>query len=56
MTEIDVEAFKKEWFSYEEIQDIIEWNRQVDNGEFYTEEEFFYRLEKRLYSNVKSHV
>ena len=55
-TDLDVEAFKKEGFSYEEIESIIEWNRQVDNGEFYSEEEFYSRLEKRIFSNEKVHV
>ncbi len=47
---IDTEAFKKAWLSFEEIQSVKKWLDDIENGRFYTEEEFYSRLEKRLFT------
>ncbi len=56
MTEIDVEAFKKAGFSFEEIESVKKWLDDIENGRVYTEEEFYSRLEKRLFSKSKNYV
>lgn len=56
MEDLDIEALKNAWFSYEEIQSIIRWNTQVNNWFIYNEEEFYSRLEKRIYSKERSYV
>lgn len=56
MTNIDIEAFKKAWFTYEEIESIKQWLEDVENGRVYTEQEFYSRLEKSLFSNNKVDV
>jgi len=54
--EIDIEAFKKAGLSNKEIESVIRWLEDVENGRIYTEEEFYTRLEKRLFSKEKSYV
>ncbi len=54
--EIDLEAFKKAGFSYEEIESVKRWLSDIENWKVYTENEFYSRLDKRLFSNQKSHV
>jgi len=53
---INMEAFKKAWFTYEQIQSIIRWNEQVNIWNIYTEEEFYSRLKKRIHSKQKVYV
>lgn len=56
MTNIDVEAFRKEGFTFEEIESVKRGLDDVENWRTYTEEEFYSRLEKRLFSNDKVNV
>jgi predicted transcriptional regulator len=56
MTKIDIEAFQKQGFSFEEIESIKRGLDDVENGRTYTEEEFYSRLEKRLFSKNKTNV
>lgn len=56
MDDLDIEALKNAWFSYEEIQSIIRWNIQFNNWIFYDEEEFYSKLEKRIYYKERSYV
>ena len=57
MTEIDVEAFKKEWFSYEEIQDIIEAEKEFEQTWVaYDFEEVKLLARKEIFSKVKIHA
>ncbi|MDD4151376.1 MAG: hypothetical protein PHR68_02065 [Candidatus Gracilibacteria bacterium] len=56
MTVIDIEAFKKAGLSFEEIESIKQGLDDVENGRIYTEEEFYSRLEKSLFSNFRVNV
>ncbi len=53
MTKIDVEAFKKEGFTFEEIESVKRWLDDIENGRFYTEEEFYSMVNKELFSKNK---
>lgn len=50
--EIDVEAFKREGFSYEEIQSIIQAEKDIANWETYTHDEVKAFARKQLFSNA----
>jgi hypothetical protein len=56
MTTLNVEAFKEAWLSFEEIESIKQWLDDVENWRIYTEEEFYSRLEKSLFSNFRVNV
>ena len=49
MANIDIEAFKREGFSLEDIESIKRWLDDIEEGRVYTEKEFYTRLEKRLF-------
>ncbi len=52
MIEVDVEAFKKEWFSFEDIQDIIESEREFEvTWVSYNLKDAFSLVRKNLFSN-----
>ena len=53
MTKLNVEAFKKEGFSYEEIESIKEWLDDVNKWRVYTEEDFYSKIWKKIFSNKK---
>ena len=53
MTKLNVEAFKKEGFSYEEIESIKEGLDDVKNWRVYTEEEFYSKVWEKIFSNKK---
>ena len=56
MKNIDVEAFKKAWFTYDEIESVKKWLEDVEKGRVYTEQEFYSKLENTLFSNNKINV
>ena len=56
MENIDIEAFKKAWFTFEEIESVRQWLEDVENGRVYTEQEFYSRVEKNLFANLKVNV
>ncbi len=56
MANIDVEAFKKAWFSFEEIEWIKRWLDDLEKWDIYEEAEFYSNLEKRIFSKKKSYV
>ena len=54
--EIDVEAFKKAWLSYDEIEWIKRWLKNLEDWNIYEETEFYSNLEKRIFSKRKTYV
>ncbi len=57
MTEIDIEAFKKAGFSFEEIQDIIDSEKEFEEtGIAYDFEDVKIFARKELFSKAKAHV
>ena len=56
MLDIDIEAFKKDGFSYEEIESIKRWIKDIEEWKVISEEEFYSNIEKKLYSKNKSYV
>jgi len=50
MLNINIEALKKAWLSFEEIEWIRRWLKDLENGDIYEENEFYSNLEKRLFS------
>jgi len=50
MEKIDIEAFKKEWFTFEEIESIKRSIDDVENNRVFTEDEFYSRINKKLFS------
>lgn len=55
-TNTDEKTLKDAWFDFDQIKSILKWNEQVDKNIVYSEEEFYSRLEKRVYSNSLSNV
>ena len=54
---IDIEAFKKAWFSFEEIQDIIESEKEFEETWIaYDFEEVKKQARKELFSKQESYV
>jgi hypothetical protein len=50
--EIDIEAFKKAWFTFEEIQDIIESEKEFEETWIaYDLDEAFVMIKNNLFSN-----
>ena len=57
MAEINVEAFKKAWFSYEEIEDIIDGEKEFEETWItYSFEEVKQIARKELFSKQKINV
>ncbi len=57
MAKIDVDRLKKEWFSFEEIDSILKWTEDIENGDVFTEEEFYNEINSKIFSKYKkSHV
>ncbi len=57
MSKIDVDRLKKEWFSFEEIDSILKWIEDIENGDVFTEEEFYNEINSKIFSKYKkSHV
>lgn len=56
MEDLNIEAFKKAWLSYEDIESVKRWIKDVQQGRIYSEEEFYSQLEKRLFSQEKTYV
>ena len=54
--EIDVEAFRKAWCTYDEIEWIKRWLQDLENWNIYEETEFYSNLEKRIFSKRKTYV
>ncbi len=55
-TQLNKKELKKLWFIDSDIDKIKRWINDVENGNFYTEEEFYSRLEKRIFSKNKAYV
>lgn len=56
MKEINVEAFKKAWLSFEDIEWIKRWLNDLENGNIYEENEFYLNLEKKIFSKKNTYV
>lgn len=53
---IDVEAFKKDWFTYEEIQSVLRWLSDIENWNIISYDEVKKISRKKLFSKQKSYV
>lgn len=54
---IDIESFKKAGFTFEEIQDIIESEKEFEKtGESYSLDEAFVIIKKSLFSKKEQNV
>ena len=53
MVEINVEAFKKAWFTFEEIESIKQWIDDVENGNTVSFEKVKKEARKKIFSNSK---
>ena len=51
---IDIEAFKKEWFSFEEIESIKRWLDDVENGKTKEHKDVKIEARKLLFSKQKT--
>jgi len=57
MANINIEALKKAWLSFEDIEWVKRWLEDLGNGNIYEENEFYSNLEKRLFSKkVRAYV
>jgi predicted transcriptional regulator len=56
MEKIDVEAFKKEWFSFEEIEWIKEWLEDIKNGRVISHSEIKEFVSNELFSKYKINI
>ena len=56
MATINIEKFKENWFSFEEIESIKKWVSQIEKWEVYDENTFYSNLEKRLFQKSKNHA
>jgi DNA-binding transcriptional MerR regulator len=52
MDATSIEAFKNAGFTFEEIQEIIEAEKDIENGETYDFDEVMESLQKELFSNA----
>lgn len=50
MTEINVEAFKKAWFSFEEINKLIKSEQEINEWKFISHEEMNIFIKEELFS------
>ena len=50
MNNLSIEKFKKEGFTYEEIESVKRWLEDVAKGRVYTEEDFYAELDKTIFS------
>ena len=53
MTTLDVEAFKKAWLSFEEIESIKKGLDDIDNGRTISHNEVKLLARKKIFSNKK---
>ena len=53
MENIDVEAFKKAWFSYDEIESVKQWLEDVENWNTVSFEEVKLDARKKIFSKSK---
>jgi hypothetical protein len=51
--QVDVDAYMKAWFTYEEIQWIIEAKQNILDGDVLSEEEMNHFMENELFANYK---
>ena len=51
--QIDIDAYKKAWFTFEEIQWIMEAKQNIIDWEVYTEEEIYDFIDNELLSKYK---
>jgi hypothetical protein len=56
MKTIDVEAFKKSWLSFEEIEGIKRWLKDLEHWNIYDENTFYSNLEKKIFAKRNTHV
>ena len=56
MNEINIEAFKKEWFSFEEIEWIKEWINDIENGRVISHAEMKKFVSNELFAKYKTNV
>lgn len=53
---IDVEAFKKAWFTFEEIESVRQWLEDVENGNTISFDEVKMIARKKIFSKSKVYV
>lgn len=51
--QVDTEAYIKAWFTYEEIQGIMEAKQNILDGDVLSEEEMNHFIENELFANYK---
>ncbi len=51
-----IEAFKNEWYSFEEIQQIEQWLRDIEEWNVYTQEEVDAYIENEIFGKYKIHA
>jgi hypothetical protein len=56
MENLDIEACKKAWLSFEDIEWIKRWLKDLENWNIYEENDFYANLEKRLFSKKQVYV
>jgi hypothetical protein len=56
MEQIDIEVFKNEWFSFEEIESIKRWINDIENWKTISFEEVKLLSRKKLFSNSKTYA
>lgn len=56
METINVEAFQKAWFTFEEINDIQEWLDNVKEWLTFSHEEVKQEARKKIFSHSKAYV
>ncbi len=52
----EVDAFKKAWYTFEEIQSIQEWIKDIEEWNIYTQEEVDNYINNTLFAKYKVHV
>jgi hypothetical protein len=53
MVKIDVKAFKKEWFSFEEIESVMRWLNDIENGRVSSFEWAKIKAREQIFSKQK---
>lgn len=56
MEEINVEAFKKAWLTFDEIESVKQWLEDVENGNTISFEEVKLEARKKLFSKSNIYV
>ena len=54
LTKEEIEAFKEAWYSFEEIQSIEQWLKDIKDGKLYTQEQVDDYINNTLFAKYKS--